>query len=107
MGTYKAPTSSECQPCPVGTYSEGGFPYPKECEPCPSGTTTPGKGSYSIDQCGKQQQANRGHHLCWEVQPELKMRQPLPLHRDSQLQQQPAVCASARVAVEAKSTEGL
>lgn len=38
---------------PVGEYSKGGYPYPRLCDKCPKGTTTPGRGSYSIDQCGK------------------------------------------------------
>lgn len=56
VGTFKAPASSDCEPCPKGQYSEGGYPYPKKCDSCPKGTSTPGRGSYSIDQCGKQQQ---------------------------------------------------
>jgi hypothetical protein len=57
VGTYKSPTSSECEPCPKGQYSEGGYPYPKKCDFCPKGTSTPGRGSYSIDQCGEQKRA--------------------------------------------------
>lgn len=41
---------------PVGEYSKGGYPFPKSCHKCPQDTTTPGRGSYSPDQCGKQQQ---------------------------------------------------
>lgn len=55
VGTFKAPTSSECEPCPVGEWGEGGYPYPKHCTRCPEGSSTLGKGSYSHDQCGEEQ----------------------------------------------------
>jgi hypothetical protein len=49
-------SSAEPDPCPKGTYFEGGL-VPTDgastCQPCPFGTTTLGNGTISVANCGE------------------------------------------------------
>jgi hypothetical protein len=47
---FKGERNDECEFCPKGNYTKGGFPFPTSCTPCPEGRTTAGKGAYSLEQ---------------------------------------------------------
>ena len=74
-GTYKSASGSECEPCPVGYYGPGGYPYPKVCHACPEGFTTPGRGSYSAEQCGEQPATAAREQLGEQLPPQRQQQQ--------------------------------
>lgn len=48
-GSYRNPVSSQCDLCPIGTYSDD--KDAQSCKPCPVGKTTSKKGSMSASEC--------------------------------------------------------